>query len=198
MSDFKDIYGHEATKRAIEVAITARINLIIIGRNGNGFGMLKNAFNEMNKTIDNRLGVSFISFYDPNDDNDKFIGFEKEVFNNNGVMCVMMSDFNQLVSYKELEGNNIVEKRIRDARDLMHIDLMPSFADFINNPLLKNSFQKLKLTYSNVNTIRKVAYAISKLDKSNNIDMNHVAESINYCPRIITKDMLERYLHPML
>jgi len=181
------IYGHENVKRAIEVAIVSGVGLFIVGRRGFG----TNEIDRFKKSIEAECrGYTWVKQIEisENDTRDDVIKTAKELRSKSGHMLICTAENPHFDTYILVKGGkrgaeNIsdVEKRILDGREheLKNDDLSSSCV-----ALLKNAFEKLNLNYDYADTIIRVAIGIAKLDKADKIEAWHIAEAIQYCPKM--------------
>lgn len=168
LDDFKDIKGNENIKRFLEIALLGNHRFFIKTVSGNGYTSLCRAINNVGYLI-----------------------YPNSHFNlhNTTENTEMYNEMNELPTKnffeKSLcESNESVANRLKKAFEFPRLVIKPNELNSVCKSLLTNAADKFKLSYKDMAVIIDVAITIAQLELSNEIRVEHIAESIQYSPKI--------------
>lgn len=166
--ELSNIPGNEYLKRAVNVALSGRHTITVIGNPNNGLKYIQNVFKD---TVD-ITGNGLLTFISP---------CHCGNFEDNILICSCKTDtiiaYQKTAEYQQAtKGEIIVEL------------LTPMFNDYSFKKnidkqaiaLLRSAFDKFYFTVNRMNKIIDVAETIAKMDNSEIVEPFHIAEAIQY------------------
>lgn len=169
-TDFKYIHSVENIKRAAQIAAIANLPIVIIGRKGNGLHEIQKAISEVFKLSMCNNDAYYIDNEPP---------FDNKISKQKALFVVMPERF-----YLELYFNKKeYPSNAQLAAEVLNAKAIAAEWDDRNKSayaLLQNSYNRLDMTFMDVDVAIACAIAAAKLDEKNKVESHHIAEGIVY------------------
>jgi predicted ATPase with chaperone activity len=169
-TDFKYIHGVENIKRAAQIAAIAGLPIVIIGRRGNGLYEIQSAISEVFKLSMSDNDVYCIDNEPP---------FEPKISKQKALFVGMPERF-----YLELYFNKKEHpSNAQLAAKVLNAKAIAAEWDDRNKSayaLLQNSYNRLDMTFMDVDVAIACAIAAAKLEGKSKVESHHIAEGIVY------------------
>jgi predicted ATPase with chaperone activity len=160
--DLKMIKGLENIKRACEIAVVGHHSIAIVTVKGFGFSMLQKAYHN----IDSEVCIQ---------------EYEQEKRDNYDIVVEMQREPFEKYFSDLCENSFVVQERIAKAKNFMlGKEPLSMNLDNQSKALLKNAFEKLYLSFKDINGILQISRTIATLDCEEHIKGIHIAEAIMY------------------
>ncbi len=192
MTNFNEIKGQEAAKRAVEIAMAGGHYLLLVGPSGMGKTMLINAASEINREIAERYlhearpclcGLYGDTLKECTCDSVAIQYHQSKFPDCEMMISVPRVPFDKLILKVEGESTEIIAGRIEVARNIQKTRGITN--ESLKYPedgkmLFKRAIDSLGLSARDYYNALMVARTIADLDESPDIRVCHIAESIQY------------------